>query len=194
MKEKTIKPGTLTAICIVCIIVGVICLVKAWQCSKEAEALQARFSAHYNTYGYADKSYAYRAADVEQEGTVCMVIGAAAGLFGICGLIYAISRKAKGEDVVVSSRELTAEEQLQLRKQTEQENLQKLKGYKELLDSGAITPKEFEREKEKLMTGLGLKSGTAPVPHNTGSTWQCPECGEVNPNAKRICKSCGHEK
>lgn len=35
---------------------------------------------------------------------------------------------------------------------------------------------------------------TAPVPHNTGSTWQCPECGEVNPNAKRICKSCGHEK
>lgn len=36
--------------------------------------------------------------------------------------------------------------------------------------------------------------GSAPVPHNSGSTWRCPKCGEVNPSAKRICKGCGHEK
>jgi hypothetical protein len=40
-----------------------------------------------------------------------------------------------------------------------------------------------------------LARENAPAPVKThGSTWVCPECDKVNPNAKRVCMDCGYER
>jgi len=39
-------------------------------------------------------------------------------------------------------------------------------------------------------------SGSSVIPTrvNTGATWTCKKCNEVNPNTAQICKSCGEYK
>lgn len=71
-----------------------------------------------------------------------------------------------------------------------------LREYKQLLDSGAITPEEFERKKAEL---LKYNTPTYYPPQynnaaNNGKKWVCPECGNVNPPGVWVCESCGREK
>ena len=75
-------------------------------------------------------------------------------------------------------------------------NVNAIREYKQLLDSGVITPEEFERKKAEL---LKYNTPTYYPPQynnaaNNGKKWVCPECGNVNPPGVWVCESCGREK
>lgn len=96
-------------------------------------------------------------------------------------------------------------------KDTEKENLEKLKSYKELLDMGAITEFEFKEHKERL---LNLAPPTEvsnnpppkiddrvwPVLVNDDSSktattyWTCKKCRRNNDMSRRTCINCGEPK
>ena len=119
-------------------------------------------------------------------GAICMKIaedkGRSGGLwfwvgfvFGVWAIIVAAILPKK----VTVSKEMT--------------NVNTLREYKNLLDSGIISREEFERKKSELMSHP--KPTYSPPPaNNSGSTWICPECGRENPLTVRSCRECGREK
>ncbi|MDE6593024.1 MAG: SHOCT domain-containing protein [Oscillospiraceae bacterium] len=79
-------------------------------------------------------------------------------------------------------------------------NISALEEYKRLLDSGVITPEEFERKKAELLnSNAPVYTYYTPPQYNNGGVgngkkWVCPECGNVNPPGIWVCESCGREK
>ena len=91
-------------------------------------------------------------------------------------------------------------------------NASALEEYKRLLDSGVITPEEFERKKTELLNsnapvytyyktptynnGGNGNGGNGNIGSNAGGgkKWVCPECGSLNPPGIWVCGSCGREK
>lgn len=78
----------------------------------------------------------------------------------------------------------------------EQQNLELLKKYKELLDMGAITDTEFETKKRQILSCNIEKDEVNKIVNQTTEVqeargWICSNCGKENTLERKSCRYCG---